>query len=101
MNLPAALEKRRPKMNVEKLESLVRAAERDFSEKTAARLAPVDADVEILRMPDRQPAQNRVAVKPAFDTPVFAEEKIHPQFFGDKFGLMVALIQVSMTQNFL
>src|SRR5215213_7515435 len=101
MNLPAALEKRCPEMNVEKLQSLMHAAERDFGEKTAARLALVDADVEILRVPDRQTAQNRVAVKPAFNAPVFAEEKIHLQFFGDKFGLMLALVSVSMTQNFL
>jgi hypothetical protein len=101
VNLPAALEKRRPEMDVEKLQSFVRAAERDLGQKTAARLVFVDADVEILRMPDRQPAQNGVAVQAAPDLPVFAQIKIHAQFFGDKFGLMVAFVGVFMTENFL
>jgi hypothetical protein len=101
MNLPAALEKRRAEMNVEKLQGFVTAAERDFGQKTAARLVFVNADVEILRMFDRQSAQNRVAVKPAFDAPVFAEKKVHAQFVGDKFGLMVAFVRIFMTQNFL
>src|ERR1043165_6280503 len=53
VNLPAALEKRRAEMNVEKLQSFV-SAERDFRQQAAARLAFIDRNVEILRMPNGQ-----------------------------------------------
>jgi hypothetical protein len=100
MNLPPPLEKRRSEMDVEKLQVFV-SAERDLRQQAAARLAFVDTDVEILRMPHRQTREHRVAVEPAFDLPIFAEEIIHFQLVGDKFGLMVTLVRIFMTQNLL
>ena len=71
VNLPAAFEKRRAEMHVEKLQSLV-PAERDFGQKTAARFVFMNADVEILRMFDRQTAQHGVAVESFLDPAIFA-----------------------------
>ena len=89
VNLLPALEKRCAEMNVEELQVFV-SAERDFGQQTAARLALVDRNIEILRMTNGQAREHGVAVKPAFDLTVFAEEKIHLQLFGDEFGLMIA-----------
>lgn len=101
VNLPAALEKRCAEMNVEKLEVFAFAAERDLGQKTAARFAFPDADVEILRMAHGQTAQNRVAVNAALNFAVLAEKEIRAEFFRQKFGLMLAFVRIRMTQNFL